>query len=98
VFVEPEHLREGWTRDRIIAAIMAEGVPCFSGSCPEIYLEQVVSRAGVAPAARLPVAKQLGETSLCFLVHPTLDEEDMESIYAAVQKVFKAASVGSSPL
>ena len=43
VFLRPEHLREGWTRDRVIEAIRAEGIPCLSGSCSEVYLEKAFS-------------------------------------------------------
>jgi dTDP-4-amino-4,6-dideoxygalactose transaminase len=71
-FVRPECLRSGWTRDRIIQAINDLGVPCFSGSCSEIYLEKAFNGTGFRPLARLPVARELGETSLMFLVHPTL--------------------------
>ena len=33
VFVEPDKLKAGWDRDRIMAEVNAAGVPCFSGSC-----------------------------------------------------------------
>jgi dTDP-4-amino-4,6-dideoxygalactose transaminase len=90
-FVRPERLRTGWTRDRIVEAVIAEGVPCFSGSCSEIYLEkafETVSR----PAKRLKVAQELGETSLMFLVHPTLSRSDINDCVAAVGKVMNNAS------
>jgi dTDP-4-amino-4,6-dideoxygalactose transaminase len=91
-FVRPERLRKGWDRDRIMAAIIAEGIPCFSGSCSEIYLEKAFEREGLRPGQRLPVARELGETSLMFLVHPTLEQKDMEDICRAVEKVMRAAS------
>jgi len=71
-FVCPERLKQGVTRDQIMAAINAAGIPCFSGSCSEIYREQAFVRSGLNPAERHLVAKELGETSLMFLVHPTL--------------------------
>ncbi|TYO92007.1 DegT/DnrJ/EryC1/StrS family aminotransferase [Desulfallas thermosapovorans] len=88
-FVRPEKLKGGWDRDRIMAAINAEGIPCFSGSCSEIYLEKAFDKEGLRPAERLPVAKELGETSLMFLVHPTLSEEDMYDTCQAVEKVLR---------
>ena len=90
VFVRPDHLAPGWDRDRIMNAVVAEGVPCFSGSCSEIYLEKAFD--GLRPAERLPVARELGETSLMFLVHPTLSEQDMSDTVAALQKVMLQAS------
>jgi dTDP-4-amino-4,6-dideoxygalactose transaminase len=75
-FVRAERLRRDWSRDRIVAEIAARGAPCFSGSCSEIYLEKAFSE-DMRPGRRLPVAKELGETSVMFLVHPTLNEDDM---------------------
>jgi dTDP-4-amino-4,6-dideoxygalactose transaminase len=72
-YVQPERLARAWSRDRIIEAINAEGVPCFQGSCSEVYLEKAFDGTGWRPAERLPVARELGETSILFLVHPTLD-------------------------
>lgn len=91
-FVRPEALKKGWDRDRIMNAIAAEGVPCFSGSCSEIYLEKAFD--GIRPAGRLPAAKELGETSLMFLVHPTLTRAEMADTCKAVKKVFAQASEG----
>jgi dTDP-4-amino-4,6-dideoxygalactose transaminase len=91
VFLQNERLREGWDRQRIVEAVNAEGVPCFVGSCSEIYLERAFPEA-MLPPARLPVAKQLGATSLMFLVHPTLNEIDMQDTADAVEKVLACAS------
>jgi dTDP-4-amino-4,6-dideoxygalactose transaminase len=90
-FVRPEQLRDGWTRDLILAAIVAEGIPCFTGSCSEIYLEKAFTPE-LRPAERLTVAKELGETSLMFLVHPTLSETDMHDTYRAVARAMDAAA------
>ena len=91
VFVEPDALKSDWSRDRIMEAITAEGIPCGSGSCSEIYLEKAFDCGNFRPAERLPVAKMLGETSLMFMVHPTLTSEDMEDTVAAVKKVMRVA-------
>jgi dTDP-4-amino-4,6-dideoxygalactose transaminase len=92
-YVRPELLRSGWNRDRIMMAIGAEGIPCFSGSCSEIYLERCFAEAGLAPATRLPVARELGDTSLMLLVHPTLDDETIAQTVAAVEKVMSVATL-----
>jgi len=96
VFLRPEALRPGWTRDRIVEAIKAKGVPCFSGSCSEIYLEKAFPPEW-RPQQRLSVARELGETSLMFLVHPTLNEEDMRATCEAVREVMTAASLAHQP-
>ena len=94
VFVRPEALREGWTRDRIVEAIQAEGVPCFSGSCSEIYLERAFPLEW-RPAHRHRVARKLGETSLMFLVHPTLTETHIRATCTAVERVMAAATAST---
>jgi dTDP-4-amino-4,6-dideoxygalactose transaminase len=91
VFVECDYLVEGWSRDRIIAEIVDRGVPCFHGSCPEIYLEGAFDSAAYRPASRLPAARELGETSLCFLVHPTLSNADLERTCSAISEVLAMA-------
>lgn len=95
VFVETEKLRADWNRDRIMQAINDRGVPCFSGSCSEIYLEKAFEGTVSRPAKRLQVAQRLGETSLMFLVHPTLGQDDMREMVATVSEVMKSA-VGAS--
>lgn len=90
-FVCSEQLRPGWDRDRIMNAVAAEGIPCFSGSCSEIYLEKAFTSANMGPSERFPVAKRLGETSLMFLVHPTLRQQDISATCDAVIKVFAQA-------
>ena len=91
VFLRPDRLRAGWTRDRVVEAVKAEGIPCFSGSCSEIYLEKAFP-PGMRPPERLPIAKELGETSLMFQVHPTLSETDMHETADAVEKVLAHAT------
>ena len=90
-FVDPEALAPGWSRDRILSEITETGYPAFSGSCSEIYLEKCFQDARLAPAERLPVARLLGETSLMFLVHPTITPEQMASYAEVVRTVVKRA-------
>lgn len=86
-YVRPERLASGWTRDRIVEAIVAEGVPCYQGSCSEVYLEKAFDGTGWRPTVRLPVAKALGETSIMFLVHPTLTPDEIAQTGRAIRKV-----------
>ena len=91
-YVRPEQLREGWSRDRIMNEVTSRGVPCFSGSCSEIYLEQAFVQAGLGPKERFPIARELGETSLMFLVHPTLTPADMNAVADVVEEVMHEAT------
>lgn len=92
VFVEPEQLAAGWDRDRILGAITEQGVPCYSGSCSEVYLEKAFDNTGWRPTERLANAKQLGETSLMFLVHPTLTAAEIDKTCQVLQQVMQQAS------
>ena len=87
VQINTNTLPTGWSRDRIMAEINALGVPCFSGSCSEVYLEKAFDHTPWRPETRLEHAKQLGETSLMFLVHPTLSEHTMQKTCVAIQTV-----------
>lgn len=96
VFVEPERLGPGWDRDRIMTEMVARGVPCFSGSCSEVYLEKAFEgrsgEPGWRPERRLPVARKLGETSLMFLCHPTLTEAELDKTCAVLGEVMEEAT------
>ena len=89
--MQPEHLPKGWSRDRIITEINEQGVPCFSGSASEVYLEKAFDNSGLRPATRLPMAKQLGESSLMFLVHPTLTPDEIKQTVQAIDSVLTRA-------
>ncbi|MBN1958144.1 MAG: DegT/DnrJ/EryC1/StrS aminotransferase family protein [Desulfuromonadales bacterium] len=93
VFVEPKQLKQDWNRDRIMSAMVEQGVPCFSGSCSEVYLEKAFDGTGWRPQKRLPVAKELGETSLMFLVHPTLTEAEIRKTCDVLKVVMRKAAV-----
>jgi hypothetical protein len=84
VYLRPERLKEGWNRDRIMIEVANQGVPCFSGSCSEIYREKAFILAGLGPASLLPEAQRMGEISLMLLVHPTLAKAQLHS---ATQKL-----------
>lgn len=98
VQVLSEQLPHGWTRDRIMVEINAMGVPCFSGSCSEVYLEHAFDGTPWRPAERLHNAQQLGETSLMFLVHPTLTETDMQKTLDAIDTVKQHLASAQSSL
>lgn len=91
-FVEPACLQPGWDRDRIINEIMALGAPCYQGSCSEVYLEKAFDGTGWRPQAPLPVARLLGETSIMFLVHPTITDGQIADVCTAVDTVLAQAS------
>lgn len=74
-------------RDRIMQQIHERGVPCFSGSCSEVYREKAFDGTGWRPENPLPVAHRLGDTSLMFLVHPTLTQAEIDKTCAVLAEV-----------
>ena len=94
VFVDPTQLAEGWCRDRILAEIVARGVPCYSGSCSEVYLEKAFDGTGWRPTERLRIAQELGDTSLMFLAHPTLTVAEVDKTCFVLEQVMAIATTG----
>ncbi len=92
VFVREEKLKTGWSRDKILEALNALGVPAMQGSCSEVYLEKAFEGKAYKPKQSLPNAKQLGETSLMFQVHPSLTEEQINWVAIQIRSVLKQAS------
>ncbi|MCG9723799.1 DegT/DnrJ/EryC1/StrS family aminotransferase [Vibrio brasiliensis] len=92
IFVRPEYLKSDWTRDKIIEAIVEQGVPAYQGSCSEVYLERAFDNTSWRPDTRLTNAVQLGEESLMFLVHPTLTETEIEKMCRVIRSVLLQAS------
>jgi dTDP-4-amino-4,6-dideoxygalactose transaminase len=92
-YICPENLSADWSRDRIIHEINSRGVPCYEGSCSEVYLEKAFDNTGWRPVIRLPVAKRLGETSLMFLVHPTLTRAEIKKTRLVITEVLREASI-----
>ncbi len=91
VYLRPEGLKDGWDRYRIKYEINQLGIPCYSGSCSEIYLEKAFD-VKFRPQERLPNAKKLGENTIEFLVHPTLSSSDIENTCEAIRSVMRLAS------
>ncbi len=88
-YARPARLGAGWTRDRLIAQMAELGVPVMHGSCPEIYREKAFDGTGIRPETPLPVARELGETSIAFLVHPTISENEAKQIASKVHQLLQ---------
>jgi len=86
-FVRPELPAAGWNRDRIVEEIKVRGVPCYHGSCPEIYRERAFEDSQYRQANPLPVARELGDTSMMLLVHPTLTDAEIRRTSEVLDEV-----------
>lgn len=93
VFVRLDLIKKDWSRERIIIEINKLGIPCFSGSCSEVYLEKAFEGLSCKPKERLKVAKELGETSLMFLVHPNLLKSELKKTCQTLKTVLDLATI-----
>lgn len=87
LFIKPELLKKDWSRERVIEEFNTRGVPCYSGSCSEVYLEKAFEGTSFRPKERLANAKLLGETSVMFLIHPTLTTEEISLSAKMIREV-----------
>ena len=92
IFIRSEYLKQGWSRDKIVEVINELGVPVYQGSCSEIYLEKAFENTPWRPKERLKNAVELGETSLMFLVHPTLTQDEIIKTCTVIRDVLQQAS------
>ncbi len=92
IYLNPHQIAPDWNQERIIGKINEAGIPCYSGSCSEVYLEKAFDSTSFRPSTRLPIAKELGETSIMFLVHPTISVEKMQIVGNSIKKVLSHVS------
>ena len=92
VFVNQKRLKKGWNRNRILDEINKKGIPCFEGSCSEVYLEKAFKDNKLKPKKRLLNAKVLGETSIAFLVHPSITKSEIKKTCRIISSVMSYAS------
>ena len=88
VFIDIEKLPTAISRDDIIDIIHQHNIPCYSGSCSEVYKEKAFDKTNLRPKVDLKNAQTLGNTSLMFLVHPTLTHNDMNTVCQALSQAF----------
>ena len=86
-------LKSNWDRDRIISEINESGFPAFHGGCSEIYLEKCFKHIGLSPSKRLPNAEELGKTSIMLVLHPNINEYQMQNYADSVKNILKKSSI-----
>ncbi|WP_420833202.1 DegT/DnrJ/EryC1/StrS family aminotransferase [Pseudemcibacter aquimaris] len=91
-YVNTKELIEGWDRDRIQDEFWKNGIPCYVGSCSEIYNEEAFVKKGLRPVEPLPIARELGLISLMFLIHPTLTINEIDATCQMIEKIIGKAS------
>ena len=91
-FIPSGQFKDGWDRDRLLHALEQRGAPAYFGSCPEMSAESAFG--DIAQSVSTPISRQMGEESMMFLVHPTIDEDGArwyaDTIAAAVSDALVA--------
>jgi dTDP-4-amino-4,6-dideoxygalactose transaminase len=88
VYLAGQEGNQAVLRDKIVQDFQKANIPCFVGSCPEIYREKAFDDTSWRPEKSLPIAKQLGETCFAFLVHPTLSDMSVTKIAQKMHEIF----------
>ena len=93
-------------RNKLLDILQEQGLPAMQGACPEIYQEEVfglshlnpisINRGQLDQDGRLPVARRLGETSLTFFCHHTIDEVTMNNYATSIASCIKKYLQNSS--
>ena len=86
VFLNQDKIKKPWNQKKIIEKINNMGVPCFSGSCPEIYRERAFIDRNLSPKKRLKNAETLGKTSIAFLIDHTISKIDIDEACIKIKK------------
>lgn len=91
-FLDLPALKPQWHQQNIMTEINQHGIPCYSGSCPEINREQAFIKAGFTKNNHeFNNAKWLEKTSLMFLVHPTLETNFLTKTAAIIKSTMQKA-------
>jgi len=91
IYIRPEGLKDGWSRKMIIENLKIQGLDIDTGVCPEIYLEQSFIESDFSIDKRLPVAKELGETSLAIAINSNIPVEKINEFASMIVKIAKEA-------
>jgi dTDP-4-amino-4,6-dideoxygalactose transaminase len=92
-FLIAEKLKTDFTRDSIINKITSLGIPCYQGSCSQVFKEKAFSHLSLQKRD-LPNTQQLGNTSIMMLVHPTLTDKEILRTCTILKLVLQEATKG----
>ena len=90
VYLKIDFLSSDWSRNRIIHEINLLGYPAFSGSCGEIFREKCFKDYKINQ--NLKICKELSDTSLAFLVHPNINQNELEKYGEAICLILEKAT------
>lgn len=84
LLLRPELTDPETRRSKMIAQLMASGIPCGTGSCPDMSLEAGLKDVDCERDGALANAHALGRRTLMLLVDHTLDRDDMAQMAQAL--------------
>ena len=81
-----DQLKSKINRNNLIKKIISKNIYCNVGGCPEIYLEKTFNK--FVKKNRLPIAKDLNDKTISFLVDHTISEKNMINISKKLKNIF----------
>ncbi|KWV92897.1 DegT/DnrJ/EryC1/StrS aminotransferase family protein [Erythrobacter sp. YT30] len=90
VLLDLQLLPEGVSRSMVLAALMAEGIACGSGSCPDMSREGAFSDLEVRRDGDLAASHEMAARTIMFQVDHTLTPEDTARYGRALVRVLNA--------
>ena len=92
IYIRSEFLKKDWNRDKILNEINNMGYPAGSGSCGELYLEKAFRDNGFKNFIPLKNARELEQSSIMLLIHPTIKDTEIKNYASAIESVLLKAS------
>jgi dTDP-4-amino-4,6-dideoxygalactose transaminase len=87
VRVDPARLPRGMTRSDVLAGLIARGIQCGSGSCPDMSREGAFGHMNPRRDGDLANAGQLGLSTIMLPVDHLLTSADIDAMIAAFREV-----------
>ena len=88
-FLKPDIKNYKNIRYKIVKSLKKNDVKCFTGCCPEIYLEKAFKKLKNFKVIRLKNCKILGETSIALDVNHTLKDNEHKQNLLRLELVLK---------
>lgn len=97
-FLNLDKLADGWDRDRVMAKMSEAGVPCYTGSCCEIYKENAFDIFPDTYNQTCSTAADMETRSLLFLIHPSVGDDAIKKTMHVLKTIAEQATAKANAL
>ena len=91
--INKKKLKKNWSRNKIIFEMRKNNVPCFQGSCSEMYLEKFYKKTFFLKNERYKNAKILSENSIALLVDHTISIKKINFMIKKLRQILYFATI-----